>query len=446
MEVSIRNEAHKVSSDAAAQPAQQNCTFDVPPGTEQLHMEGSMKKSIIVIILSVLLLSAVMIIPLPDRPAAAQEKDGPASVIYVNQTSPTAEPAQPEPVLTSGGNSVAEANLWPKEDVSLGFSGGGVVASVSVKEGDFVRKGDVLAEVKGAESYRQQYAEAELNLAAAKDELKDLNDRYPIEKAETLRKLIDARKALDEANDDFTEYDTPAYRTRLDNANKAYTDKWEAVEDAQDLVDKVSELESGSDRKRTVEDDYKKTLQDYENLKRAYNLLLNDKEAAQAAVRAAEAEVADLERELDELASGPKAEKLEVVNQKIAAAEAQKLAAEKNIELLQIIAPFDGTIISLDLTAGELAQAGKPVIVLADNSAQILKTVDLSETNMADVRLGSRVRVVFDAYPNNELYGTVTKITNWSEKYLGDVVFPVEVTLDTNNLPLLWGMTASVYF
>ena len=113
MEVSIRNEAHKVSSDAAAQPAQQNCTFDAPPGTEQLHMEGSMKKSIIVIILSVLLLSAVMIIPLPDRPAAAQEKDGPASVIYVNQTSPTAEPAQPEPVLTSGGNSVAEANLWP---------------------------------------------------------------------------------------------------------------------------------------------------------------------------------------------------------------------------------------------------------------------------------------------------------------------------------------------
>ena len=40
----------------------------------------------------------------------------------------------------------------------------------------------------------------------------------------------------------------------------------------------MSELESGSDRKRTVEDDYKKTLQDYENLKRAYNLLLNDKD------------------------------------------------------------------------------------------------------------------------------------------------------------------------
>ena len=30
--VSIQNEAHEVSSDADAQPAQQNCTRDAPPG------------------------------------------------------------------------------------------------------------------------------------------------------------------------------------------------------------------------------------------------------------------------------------------------------------------------------------------------------------------------------------------------------------------------------
>jgi multidrug resistance efflux pump len=412
-----------------------------------INKEDHMKKSYLLFVFAALALAAVLFVPVPERYAAGQTQSdsSSSSLVYSNQA--VSEPVSPAPVsAVSSGNSVAEAKLWPIQDVSLGFPGSGVVASVAVKEGDSVRKGDVLAEIKGTESYRQQIAEAELNLASAMDELKDMNDRYPIEKAETLRKLVDARKALDDANDDLTEYDTPAYRTKLDNANKAYTDKWEDVEDAKDLVDKVSELESGSSRKQTVEDDYKKTLQDYENLKRDYNLLLNDKEAAQAAVKAAEAEIANLEQELEELSDGPKAAKLEVVNQKIAAAEAQKTAAEKNIELLQIIAPFDGKIVSLDLTEGELAQAGKPVVVLADDSAQILKTVDLSETNMSKIQLNSRVRVVFDAYPNNELYGTVTKITNWSEKYLGDVVFPVEVTLDTNNLPLLWGMTASVYF
>ena len=402
-----------------------------------------MKKSLIIAVIGLLLLSAVVFVPMPEKPAAAQESQ--SSVIYVNQSSPTEIPVETNRPV-SNGNSVAEANLWPKQDASLGFPGGGVVASVFVKEGGAVHQGEVLAEIKGSESYRQQYAEAELNLAAAQDELKSLNDNYLIEKAETLRKLVEARKALDDANEEFADFDTPAYRTKLDNANKAYTDKWEDVKDAQDLVDKVSELEAGSSRKQTVEDDYKKTLQDYENLQRAYSLLLNDKEAAQAAVQVAEAEVANLERELEELADGPKATKLEVVNQKIAAAEAQKAAAEKNIELLQIIAPFDGTILRVDLTEGDLVQAGQVVIVMADSSAQILKTVDLSETDMAKVRLGSRVRVVFDAYPATELYGTVSKITNWSEKYLGDVVFPVEVTLDSNSLPLLWGMTASVYF
>ena len=396
-----------------------------------------MKKSIVIIVLAALVLIAAGFAPLHQETAGGTDGQ---TAIYVRQ------PDGSNTARLSQNGTVAEAKLWPKQDVSLGFAGVGVVESVMVKEGDTVSKGDILAEIKGSENYRQQYAEAELNLTAARDELKSLNDSYPMEKADVQKRLVDARKAIDKANENFADYDTPDYRTRLDNANKAYTDKWEAVEDAQDLVDKVSELDESSSRRRTVEDDYKKTLQDYEDLKRAYSLLLNNKDAAQAAVRAAEAEVADLERELEELADGPKQTKLDVIEQKIAAAEAQKLAAEKNIEQLQIIAPFDGTVVSVDLTEGELAAAAKPVIVLADGSAQIVKTVDLSETDMAGIGLGNRVRVVFDAYPDNELYGTVTKITNWAGAYLGDVVFPVEITLDPNNLPLLWGMTASVYF
>ena len=134
------------------------------------------------------------------------------------------------------------------------------------------------------------------------------------------------------------------------------------------------------------------------------------------------------------------------MNRKVAAAEADMAAAQKGIENCQIIAPFDGTIVSVDVSEGELTVGGKELIVIVDNSEMILKTVDLSETDMPKVSVGSRVTVVFDAYPNNELSGTVTKITNWADKYLGDVVYPVEITLDSTNLPLLWGMTATVTF
>ena len=395
-----------------------------------------MKKIFMVIIPAALMLIAAAFTPLGQE--SKDDSDGP-TVVYFRQTDSGSH------TVNSAG-AVAEAKLWPKQEAYLGFAGAGIVESVFVKEGDAVREGDVLAVIKGSENYRLQYAEAELNLAAAQDELKSLNDQHPTAKAETYRELVEARKALDKANDDYADYDTPSYRTRIDNANEAYTDKWEEVEDAKEKADKVSDLAEGSTRRQQVEDDYKRTLQDYEELERAYRKLLNDKDAAAAAVQTAEARIADLERELDEMADGPKAEKLSIINQKIAAAEAQKTAAEKNIEQLQIIAPFDGTVVSMDLTAGELATAAKPVIVLADTGEMILKTVDLSETDITGINVGNRVRVIFDAYPDQEFGGTVTKITNWAGAYLGDVVFPVEVTLDDSSLPFLWGMTASVYF
>ena len=137
-----------------------------------------MKKSVLISVLAIIAIFAA-VISLPGDGAEAQSND--SAPLYVNQTqTSTAAPDK----------AVAEAKLWPKQDVSLGFAGAGVVESVFVKEGDKVQKGDILAEIKGAENYRQQYAEAELNLTAARDELKSLNDGYPAEKADVQRRLI----------------------------------------------------------------------------------------------------------------------------------------------------------------------------------------------------------------------------------------------------------------
>lgn len=357
---------------------------------------------------------------------------------------PTAAPAKSE--NTGSYKASAEAKLYPKDDVSLGFSISGVVSDLNAVEGQAVSAGDVLAELKSAENYRRDYAAAELELAQAQDELKDLNDAWSSDKAAAESALIAAKQDLDDKSKAYDEFDTPEYRTRLDNANKTYTEKWNDVEDAKDVLDDVSELSSDSTRRRDAEDEYKRLLQDYNDLKRDYNLLLNDRDRAYADMTEAQSVVDDRQRDVDELKDGPKQSKLEVLNRKVAAAEADMAAAQKGIENCQIIAPFDGTIVSVDVSEGELTVGGKELIVIVDNSEMILKTVDLSETDMPKVSVGSRVTVIFDAYPNNELSGTVTKITNWADKYLGDVVYPVEITLDSTNLPLLWGMTATVTF
>ena len=139
-----------------------------------------MKKCILISVLVVIVVIAAIFSPLGEG-VEAQSND--SATLYVNQTTSTVKEG-----------AVAEAKLWPKQDVSLGFAGAGVVESVLVKEGDKVQKGDILAEIKGAENYRQQYAEAELNLTAAQDELKSLNDNYPAEKADVQRKLIEAKR------------------------------------------------------------------------------------------------------------------------------------------------------------------------------------------------------------------------------------------------------------
>ncbi len=398
-----------------------------------------MKNKILIVIAALALVCGALIV-IPQLPADTVLAADEGTDVVI----PTAAPVQT--TGKSSSKASAEAKLYPKDDVSLGFAASGVVSELNAEEGQTVAKGDVLAELKSAENYRRDYASAELELAQAQDELKDLNDSWSSDKAAAERALVDAKKDLDDKSKAYDEVDTPEYRTKLDDANKAYTEKWNDVEDAQDVVDDVSELESDSTRRRDAEDDYKKVLQEYNDLKREYTLLKNDRDQAYADMVEAQSVVDDCQRDVDELQDGPKESKLAVVNQKVAAAEADMAAAQKGIESCQIIAPIDGTIVSVDVSEGELVAGGSELIVIVDDSEMLLKTVDLSETDMPKVSVGSRVTVVFDAYPDTELSGTVTKITNWADKYLGDVVYPVEITMDSTTLPLLWGMTATVTF
>ena len=65
--------------------------------------------------------------------------------------------------------------------------------------------------------------------------------------------------------------------------------------------------------------------------------------------------------------------------------------------------------------------------MMVDPSEVILKTVDLSEMDITLVKGGNSVKVGFDAYPAESLRGTIPKITNWSDKYLGEVVFQLSL-------------------
>jgi len=108
-----------------------------------------------------------------------------------------------------------------------------------------------------------------------------------------------------------------------------------------------------------------------------------------------------------------------------------------------LTAPFDGTIVSVDIAPAETVVPGQVVIVLGDLSSYQIETTDLSERNVTRVQIGQSATVFIEAL-GEEFTGQVTDIDRVSSTLGGDVVFKVTVDLDEQPQGLLWGMSADV--
>jgi HlyD family secretion protein len=108
-----------------------------------------------------------------------------------------------------------------------------------------------------------------------------------------------------------------------------------------------------------------------------------------------------------------------------------------------LVAPFDGTIVSVDISPAETVVPGQVVIVLADLSTYQIETSDLSERDVTRVKLGQPANIFIEAL-GEEFPGEVIDIDRVSSTIGGDVVFKVTIRLDRQPQGLLWGMSADV--
>lgn len=108
-----------------------------------------------------------------------------------------------------------------------------------------------------------------------------------------------------------------------------------------------------------------------------------------------------------------------------------------------LTAPFDGMVVDIAVIPGELVQANQVVITIADLSNLQITTTDLSERDIARVKLGQSVSIYIEAL-DQTISGKVIQISPKSETVGGDVVYPVTIELDEQPDGLLWGMSAEV--
>jgi HlyD family secretion protein len=103
-------------------------------------------------------------------------------------------------------------------------------------------------------------------------------------------------------------------------------------------------------------------------------------------------------------------------------------------------------VADLNAKAGNSINAGEVAVTVADNSDWIVKTIDVTELDVVNLKEGQPVTIRFDALPEIELQGVVHSIAQTYSENQGDVVYEVTILLTDDHPALRWGMTASVTF
>jgi len=177
--------------------------------------------------------------------------------------------------------------------------------------------------------------------------------------------------------------------------------------------------------------------------------------AAQAAVAAAEANLAQAEAGvgsaqagLELLQEGATPEQIAAAAAAVAQAGANLAAAQTTLSQAVLVAPFDGTVSEIYVRVGEqvnpVQTGGQSVLVLGDLSTLRVETTDLRETDVGRIDLGQEVDITFDALPDTLLNGRVVHISPKASSEQGGVNYTTIIEFDELDPRLRWGMTAYV--
>lgn len=135
------------------------------------------------------------------------------------------------------------------------------------------------------------------------------------------------------------------------------------------------------------------------------------------------------------------AENIKQAGLKVKTAKIELEAAEESLQDYNLIAPYNGIVLSSDFRAGEQA-AGSSVISLI--SDEFIAKVTVSENDISKISEGNEALVTLDAYSDLEFTGSVIKIIPISTDDSGIISFEVLIEFETEeDIDLYYGLSAN---
>ncbi|MGB8645478.1 MAG: efflux RND transporter periplasmic adaptor subunit [Anaerolineae bacterium] len=360
----------------------------------------------------------------------------------------------------TGEHIIAEGHVTPVKSASLSFATGGIVTQVSVAVGERVQAGQVLARLDDS-LLQKQIAQAQAQLEIARKQLDQASAQAQLADKQfaqlkaggTDAAIAAAQAALNaaRANADRVKQGPTAdalaqLKANLDNAQAAR----DQAQSAYDRAGGASNPYIGLTREALA---LQQATNAYIAAQAAYNEARSHPTAAELA--AANAQIQQAQAGLAQLTPGKPA--LDVAQAQVNSAQAAQASAQAQVNSAQaaletaqaqatnyvLVAPFTGTVMTLDVNPGEFATPGIAVLRLADTAWQI-ETTDLTELNITRVSEGTPATMTFDAIPGLELPGHVARIRPYGDTKQGDIVYTVIITPDQQDVRLRWNMTAKV--
>jgi HlyD family secretion protein len=399
--------------------------------------------------------------------------------------------------FAGSGRIKALGTIRPAQQLNLSFTTSGPIEAIPVELGSAVKANDVLAQLDTSElvlSLQEAQANVVTQQASLKQAITENEQQIPQAEINLQAKALQLEKArLEGPNSAVAIAQTNLNQLDLQiNQSKAQSP-------LPDVVAAEAELRRAEVLYGQAKEDYERVLNQHWRTQEEldpYGLALTQAEAdlkkARAALAAAQnsqqahglgVDVLDTEKEkaeveLDQqlnnqqsyrvtlamLATEVEAAQLELDNlqaqhadyqdqtdETVTQAEARLRQAQLAVERLEqqlqdatLHAPFNGIISAVYLHPGEWAQAGAPVVEIIDTGRWRVETKNVSELDIACIKIGQEALVRVMAFQNEVVKGKVLTISPVAVVQQGDTTYTLMIELEDIKLNLLPGMNVEV--
>jgi len=329
-------------------------------------------------------------------------------------TTPPAAIASPgEPAITVSGEGIIAAVIY----ANLNFATAGKIEEISVKQGDYVKKGTVLAKL---DTHNLEVALAQARVALNQAELAQVQAETNLGLAQF---NLDKTKAISDINDRITDLRWEIKRAEILIQEPSNPTNWtrKIAIWQQNLADERMHLSALLGQSEDA-DKLAKIAQEYDSV------TIDDARTKQLQIELARQTVEKSQDTVDQ-------------------AQKSLALAQKQLDEATITAPFDGIVAILNYSEGDFvpapSQTQHSVIYMIDPATMELN-IGVNELDVPGVIIGQRASISIDAFPDTELEGMVAAISPTPAVQGGIVNYNVKVTFSVPpNLEVRVGMNAT---